>query len=107
MRMMKTAFALIATSLLATSSAFAGSACCAGMSPDGKMDCSKTYAKLSLTADQKTKLDAAQAECQKEGCTKESMDKFMHSAKRILSEKQYAQLETECAQMQHSEKTKG
>ena len=61
---------------------------------------------MNLTADQKTKLDAAQAECQKEGCTKGSMDKFMHSAKGILSEKQYAQLKTECARMSHSEKTK-
>lgn len=106
MRMIKTTFALIATALLAASSAFAGSACCAGISADGKMDCSKTYAQLNLTPEQKTKLDAAQAQCQKDGCTEESMDKFMQSAKSVLSEKQYAQLETECARIQHSEKTK-
>jgi len=107
MRMMKTTFALMATALFATSSVFAGGkACCAGMSADGKMDCSQAYAKLNLTPEQKTKLDAAQAACQKEGCSKESMDRFMHSAKGILSEKQYAQLKTECARMSHSEKTK-
>ena len=87
------------------SSAFAGdAACCANKS--GKLECSQVYAKLNLTPEQKTKLDAAQAQCQKEGCTDESMDKFMHSAKEILSAEQYAQLKTECSQMQHSDKTK-
>ncbi|HXA08864.1 MAG TPA: hypothetical protein VNW28_02710 [Chthoniobacterales bacterium] len=104
--MIKTTFALLATVVLATSSAFAGGACCAGMSADGKMDCSKAYAQMNLTADQKTKLDAAQADCQKAGCTKESMDKFMHSAKHILSAKQYAELKSQCARMQPAEKTK-
>ncbi len=97
---------IVATALFAATSVFAGGkACCATqVNNSGKMECSQVYAKLDLTAKQKTKLDAAQAECQKEGCTKESMDKFMHSAKRVLSEKQYAQLKTECARMQPSEK---
>jgi hypothetical protein len=107
MRMMKTTFALIATVLLATGSAFAGSPCCAGMSAHGKMDCSKTFAELNLSPEQKSKLDAAQARCQKAGCTEKSMEKFMQSAKGILSAEQYAQLKTKCAKMQPSEKTQG
>ena len=37
------------------------------------------------------------------GCTKESMDKFMHSAKHVLSAKQYAELKSQCARMQPSQ----
>ena len=102
---MKTTVALIASALLTASSAFAGSACCAGMSADGKMDCSKAFAQMNLKPEQKSKLDAAQAECQKEGCTEESLKKFMQSAQGILSPEQYAQLKTECAKMKPSGKT--
>ena len=105
MRMKKTTFALISSALLAASSAFAGSACCAGMSADGKMDCSKAFAQMNLSPEQKSKLDAAQAQCQKAGCTEESLETFMQSAKNILSAEQYAQLKTECAKMKPSGKT--
>ena len=101
MRMMKTTLALLASALLAASSTFAGSACCAGM------DCSKAFAQMNLSPEQKSKIDAAQAECQKAGCTEESLEKFMQSAKGILSPEQYAQLKTECAKMKPSEKTQG
>jgi Spy/CpxP family protein refolding chaperone len=105
---MKTTFALIVSALLATSTVFAeGKACCATQASNtAKMECSQAYAKLNLTPEQKTKLDAAQAKYCTANCTKENMDKFMHSAKRILSAEQFAQLKTECAQMQHCEKTK-
>jgi len=102
--MIKTSLALIATALLAANSAFAGGACCAGKSADHKMECAKTYAKLNLTPEQKTKLEAAQDQCQKDGCTKETMDKFKQSAKGILSAEQYAQFESECAHMKTEEK---
>ena len=97
---------LIAAGVFAASSVFGGGkACCA--THQGKMECSQIYAKLNLTPAQKTKLDALQAQCEKEGCTKNSMDKFMHSAKRVLSQEQYAQLKTECENMQPPQKTKG
>ena len=104
--MMKTkALTIAAAVAFAATSVFAGGkACCT--SHEGKMECSQIYAKLNLTPTQKSKLDALQAQCEKEGCTKDSMDKFMHSAKRVLSKDQYAQLKTECENMQHSEKTK-
>jgi hypothetical protein len=95
---MKTIVALITTVFLATSSAFAGSACCANK--DGKMECAQIYAKLNLTPDQKSKLDTFQARCEKDGCTEESMDKFFSSAKEVLSAEQYAQLKSECSSMQ-------
>jgi hypothetical protein len=95
---------IVAAIAFAASSAFAGGkACCT--SQQTKMECSQIYAKLNLTPKQKNKLDALQAECEKEGCTNGSMDKFMQSAKRVLSKSQYAQLKTECEKM-HSEPTK-
>ena len=77
--------ALIAAAAFAVTSAYAGDkekdgGCCAkNAKNDAKMDCSQTYAKLNLSADQKTKMDAMVAKCNKSGCTKESMDEFMKS----------------------------
>ena len=105
--MLKITFALIASALLAASSAFAGGVCCAGKSADGKMNCSNAFAQMNLSPEQKSKLDAAQADCQKGGCTEESLKNFMQTAKGILSPEQYAQLKTECAKIKPSEKTQG
>ena len=91
-------FSLIATVTLATSSVFAGDmACCATKA--GKMQCSQIYATLDLTPEQKTKLDAFQARCEKDGCTKGSMEKFFQEAKGVLSSEQYAQLKSGCGKM--------
>ncbi len=62
--------------------------------------CANSYAKLNLSADQKTKLDALQAQCDKEGYTKASMQKFMKSAEGILSPEQFATLKAECNKQQ-------
>jgi len=105
--MIKITFALIASAFLAASPSFAGEACCAGMSAGGKMNCSKAFAQMNLSPEQKSKLDAAQAECQKAGCTEKSLENFMQTAKGILSPEQYAQLKTECAKFKASEKTPG
>ena len=95
---------LIAAVAVTASFAFAGDmACCASKS--GKMECSQIYAKLNLTPEQKTKLDAFQARCEKDGCTEASMEKFFEEAKGVLSSEQYAQLKAECSKMQqHTEK---
>jgi Spy/CpxP family protein refolding chaperone len=94
-----TGLALVAAAAFAVTSLNAGDkkGCCAqGASNHGKKECSQTYAKLNLSPEQKTKLDAFQAQCDKAGCTKESMAKFMKSAKGILSNEQFATLKTEC-----------
>jgi formate dehydrogenase assembly factor FdhD len=103
--MIKIATLSLVTALgFAASSAFAAEkACCA--SKTGKMECSQIYAKLNLTPEQKTKLDSFQARCEKDGCTEDSMKKFLRSAKGVLSTEQYAQLKMECTKMpQHSAK---
>ncbi|HEX4667418.1 MAG TPA: hypothetical protein VH207_12540 [Chthoniobacterales bacterium] len=97
--MLKTTFALLATVLLLGSSAFAGGkTCCANAA--GKMECSQIYAKLNLTPEQKTKLDSLQANCEKSGCTEESMQKYLAEAKTVLSPEQYSQLKAECSKME-------
>lgn len=92
--------ALITTALITATSANAGEkACCAAQAKNGKMHCSANYAKMNLSPDQKAKLEKLEAQCNKAGCTKESMDKFMKSAQGILSKEQFAALKAECARM--------
>ena len=67
--------------------------CCA---VKGDMDCAATYAKLNLTPDQKTKMDALVEKCKGAGCTKESTAAFMKSAEGILTKEQMATFKTEC-----------
>ena len=101
-----TGLALVAAAAFAATSLHAGDkkGCCAqGASNHGKKECSQTFANLNLTPEQKTKLDALQVQCDKEGCTKESMAKFMKSAEGVLSQEQLATLKAECEK--HSGKT--
>ena len=56
---------LAAAFAVTASSAFAGhKGCCSDKT--GKMECSAIYAKLNLTPEQKTKLDAFQERCEKD-----------------------------------------
>ena len=97
---MKTLLALVIAVAFA-SPAFAAkkAPCCA--SDAGKAECSQIYAKLNLTPDQKSKLDAFQARCEKDGCKEESMKKFFKNAKSVLTPEQFAQLKAECGKMEN------
>jgi hypothetical protein len=101
-----TTTALIAAAMLVASSAFAGDkACCAnGASKADSMTC-VNLATLNLTSDQKTKIEAWQAECMKAGCTKESRKTFLKQAKGILSAEQFAQLRAQCKKTGNAKKT--
>jgi len=104
--MMKiTTIALIAVAMLTASSSFAGDkACCAnGVSKANSMAC-VNLATLNLTSDQKTKIEAWQAECMKAGCTKESRKTFLKQAKGILSAEQFAQLKAQCKKTANAKK---
>ena len=92
-----TTTALVAAAMLTASSAFAGDkTCCAnGASKSNSMAC-VNLATLTLTSDQKTKIEAWQAECMKAGCTRESRQTFLKQAKGILSAQQFAQLKAQC-----------
>jgi hypothetical protein len=95
--MTKTATTLVAAAMLAASSAFAGNhTCCAkGAATAHSMECIN-LASLNLTPDQKTKIEAWQAECMKAGCTKESRQTFLSHAKGILSPQQFTELKAQC-----------
>jgi hypothetical protein len=101
-----TVSALVAAAMLVASSAFAGDkACCAkGVSNTEQTACAD-LATLNLTPDQKTKIEAWQAECVKAGCTKESRRTFLKQAKGILSAEQFAQLKAECKKSAQAKKT--
>ena len=97
---------LVAGAMLVASGAFAGDkACCTkGVSNTEKTACAD-LATLNLTPDQKSKIEAWQAECMKAGCTKESRRTFLKQAKGILSAEQFAQLKTECKKSAAAKKT--
>ena len=97
----------MAAAAFAVTPAFAGDkdkdhACCA---TGEKMD-SASFANLNLSAEQKTKMDALVQKCNKDGCTKESMEAFMKSADGVLSKEQMATLKAECARMHNKKDAK-
>src|SRR6478609_5731712 len=102
-----TGLALMAAAAFAITPAFAGdkdkdAACCA---KDAKMS-TESFAKLNLSAEQKTKMDALVEKCNKSGCTKESMEAFMKSAEGVLSKEQMAGLKAECNKMHEKKDAK-
>ena len=91
--------AFVAAGLFAASTMFAGDH---GNCPTkvgnehGKAACQASLASLDLTAEQKTKMDAAMAEHHKAGCNDASEAKFMKEAEGILNADQYAKFKAEC-----------
>jgi hypothetical protein len=97
---------LVAAAMLAGSSAFAGDkACCAKGEANAHSMACVNLAALNLTSDQKTRIEAWQAECMKAGCTKQSREAFLSNAKGILSPEQFAQLKAQCKNMGASKKS--
>jgi len=78
------------------------SACCTGSK--AKMECSQMFEKMDLTAEQKSKLEQAEAKCRADGCSKESMEEFMQTAKDVLTPEQFAQLQSHCAKAEEAGK---
>src|SRR5437773_11246868 len=104
--MIRTATTLVAAAMLAASSTFAGDhACCAkGAANAHSMKCINLTS-LNLTPDQKTKIEAWQAECMKADCTKESRQTFLSHAKGILSPQQFAELKAQCKKTANAKKS--
>jgi hypothetical protein len=91
--------AFLAVAAFATSPLFAGDkACCASHANHvSKEACVATFAKLDLTAEQKSKMEVLAEDCAKGGCNKESMAKMEKSAKKILNKEQFAAWKAECS----------
>src|ERR671936_3216949 len=90
--------ALAVAGLFAAGTMFAGSHgdCTKQAANKGKMACEVSLARLNLTPEQKTKMDAAMAEHMKAGCNEASEAKYTEQAKSILSKEQFAKFEAEC-----------
>ena len=97
--------ALLTAGLFAAGTMFAGEHgdCTKKVGNEAKAPCQVSLASLSLTPEQKTKMDAAMAEHEKAGCSEVSEAKYMKEAKGILSKEQYAKFKAEC---KHGEKDK-
>lgn len=92
--------------MLTASSALAGDkACCAKGAANAHSMACVNLASLNLALDQKTKVEAWQAECMKAGCTKESRQTFLTHAKGILSAEQFAELKAQCKKAADAKRT--
>ena len=90
--------ALTVAGLFAAGTMFAGEHgdCAKKVGNKEKMACQASLANLNLTAEQKTKMDAAMAEHHKAGCNEASEAKFMKDAEGILTADQFAKFKAEC-----------
>jgi|SRR5215212_1985944 len=97
-----TSLALVtAAAMFVLPCAFAGNkkgadhSCCA-TTASHSADMCLDYATLNLNQNQKSKIEAWQADCTKAGCTEESRQTFLGKAKKVLSAEQFAKLEQQC-----------
>jgi hypothetical protein len=100
---MKRMFGIMVASvlLMGAVAAFAGDGCCAAGSKGkagGQCAAGDTLAKLNLTADQQSKVDALKAECKAGGCNAAAREKMTAGMKEILTPEQYTQWTAACAQ---------
>jgi Spy/CpxP family protein refolding chaperone len=95
--------------LFGGSAVYAGSACCPA-SKKAKTEakagkegsCVDVLSKLNLSDEQKKKVEALRADCDKEGCSETSKVKFTKGLKEILTPEQIAACKTECEKMDKS-----
>ena len=99
--------AIVVAGMFATGALFAGEHgdCTKQVGNTGKPACSVNLASLNLTADQKTKMDAAMAEHHKAGCSEASEAKYSEEAKSILNKEQFAKFEAQCKEGKAKAKT--
>jgi Spy/CpxP family protein refolding chaperone len=90
--------ALVVAGMFAAGTLFAGEhgECTKKIGNTAKPACTVSMASLNLTADQKTKMDAAMDEHHKAGCSEASEAKYMQEAKTILNKDQFAKFKAEC-----------
>ena len=89
--------AVVTAGLFAAGTMFAGEHgnCTKQVGNEAKMACQVSLASLSLTPEQKTKMDAAMEQHQA-GCSEASEAKYKQDAKSILTKEQYAKFKAEC-----------
>ena len=99
--------ALLVAGMFVSGAVFAGEHgdCTKKVGSASKPACTVSLASLNLTADQKTKMDAAMAEHMKAGCSEASEAKYMQEAKTVLTSEQYAKFEAQCKEHKGKAKT--
>jgi Spy/CpxP family protein refolding chaperone len=89
--------ALVVAGLFAAGTMFAGEhGDCTKQVGNEKAACQASMASLNLTAEQKTKMEAAMADHHKAGCSEASETKYMDAAKATLTADQFAKFKAEC-----------
>jgi len=90
------AVAVAAVVALSAASVFAGEGCCGGMSKSSAKgaSCGDMISKLSLTAEQKAKVETLKQDCLRATSTSEFHAMFNSGLEKILSPDQLAQWET-------------
>jgi len=90
------AVAVAAVVALGAASVFAGEGCCGGMSKSSAKgaSCGDMFSKLSLTAEQKAKVETLKQDCLRATSTSEFHAMFNSGLEKILSPDQLAQWET-------------
>src|SRR5260370_40663966 len=99
--------ALVVAGMFAAGTLFAGEhgECAKKVGNEAKPACSVSLAKLNLTPDQKTKMDAVMEEHHKAGCSEASEAKYTQEAKTILTKEPFAQIKAECKGQKDKAKT--
>src|SRR5712691_1220693 len=99
--------ALVVAGMFAAGTLFAGEHgdCTKKVGNAAKPACTVSLASLNLTADQKTKMDAAMAEHMKAGCSEATEAKYMQEAKSVLTKEQFAKFKAECKEGKDKAKT--
>ncbi|HYR21407.1 MAG TPA: hypothetical protein VEP30_00605 [Chthoniobacterales bacterium] len=99
--------ALVVAGMFAAGTLFAGEHgdCTKKVGNASKPACTVSLTSLNLTADQKTKMDAAMAEHMKAGCSEATEAKYMKEAEGILTKEQFAKFKTECSAKHDKAKT--
>src|SRR6266702_6416417 len=99
--------ALVVAGMFATGAVFAGEHgdCTKKVGNAEKPACTVSLASLNLTADQKSKMDAAMAEHMKAGCSEATETKYMQEAEGILTKEQFAKFKAECSAKHDKAKT--
>ena len=97
--------ALVAAGAFAAGTLFAGEHgdCAKKAGNETNMACTASFASLNLTADQKTKMEAAMTEHHKTGCTEASEANFMKDVEGILTPEQFAKFKAECNKKEKAE----
>jgi hypothetical protein len=90
------AVAVAAVMVAGAAAVYAGEGCCGGMSAKGASCSGDSFSKLSLTGDQKAKIEALKLDCLRATSRSEFHQMFGAGLEKILTPDQLAQWQSHC-----------